>query len=88
MTDNDMLIRLRYALDIKNTEMVEIFELGGMSFTKEDVLNMLMKVKDEEEAPENFIKCNNKKTPKGLDPFKIKVLPIAIRDYLTSMKLE
>jgi len=35
-----------------------------------------------------FIKYNRKKTPKGLDPFKIKILPIAIRDYLTSLKLE
>ncbi|MGE7092273.1 DUF1456 family protein [Lysinibacillus sp. NPDC048646] len=71
MTDNDMLIRLRYALDIKNTEMVEIFELGGMSFTKEDVLNMLIKVKDEEEAPENFIKCNNKMFEAFLNGFII-----------------
>jgi len=62
MTNNDILIRLRYALDIKNTDMVEIFKLGGMKFTKEDVLNMLIKIKDEEEAdiPENYIKCNNK----------------------------
>jgi len=61
MTNNDILIRLRYALDIKNTDMVEIFKLGGMKFTKEDVLNMLIKIKDEEEEiPENYIKCNNK----------------------------
>ncbi|MFJ5767611.1 DUF1456 family protein [Lysinibacillus sp. NPDC093210] len=62
MTNNDILIRLRYALDIKNTDMVEIFKLGGMKFSKEDVLNMLIKIKDEEEEniPENYIKCNNK----------------------------
>lgn len=60
MTNNDLLIRLRYALDLKNTEMVEIFKLGGMNFTKEEVLNMLIKIREEEEAPENFIKCNNK----------------------------
>ncbi|QDQ00242.1 DUF1456 family protein [Lysinibacillus fusiformis] len=71
MTNNDMLIRLRYALDIKNTDMVEIFELGGMSFTKEDVLNMLIKVKDEEEAPENYIKCNNKMLEAFLNGFII-----------------
>ncbi len=62
MTNNDILIRLRYALDIKNTDMVEIFKLGGMKFSKEDILNMLIKVKDEaeEDIPENYIKCNNK----------------------------
>ena len=29
MENNDILIRLRYALDIKNTDMVKIFKLGG-----------------------------------------------------------
>ncbi|MFJ7669289.1 DUF1456 family protein [Lysinibacillus sp. NPDC097195] len=61
MTNNDILIRLRYALDIKNTDMVEIFKLGGMKYTKDDVMNMLIKIKDpEEEIPEHYIKCNNK----------------------------
>ncbi len=60
MTNNDILIRLRYALDIKNVDMVEIFKLGGMDYTKEEVLNMLIKINDEEEAPEKYIKCNNK----------------------------
>jgi len=60
MTNNAILIRLRYALDIKNTDMVKIFKLGGMDFTKDEVLNMLIKVNDEEEAPEEYIKCNNK----------------------------
>ena len=60
MTNNDILIRLRYAFDIKNVDMVEIFKLGGMDYTKEEVLNMLIKINDEEEAPEEYIKCNNK----------------------------
>lgn len=60
MRNNDILIRLRYALDIKNTDVVEIFKLGGMEFTKDDVLNMLTKVKEDEEVPEGYIKCNNK----------------------------
>ncbi|AMO32069.1 DUF1456 family protein [Lysinibacillus sp. fkY74-1] len=60
MTNNDILIRLRYALDIKNVDMVEIFKLGGMDYTKEEILNMLLKVNDEEDAPEQYIKCNNK----------------------------
>jgi uncharacterized protein YehS (DUF1456 family) len=67
MTNNDILIRLRYALDIKNTDMVEIFKLGGIEVTKEEVLNMLIKSKDsnevgddvEIEEEEENRKCNN-----------------------------
>lgn len=50
MTNNDLLIRLRYALDIKNTDMVEIFRLGGMEFTKEEVLKILVKPKQTEDG--------------------------------------
>ncbi|GLC90481.1 YehS family protein [Lysinibacillus piscis] len=71
MTNNDLLIRLRYALDIKNIDMVEIFKLGGMDFTKEDVLNMLIKVEEQEDAPEEFIKVNNKMLEAFLNGFII-----------------
>ncbi|MFD2655237.1 DUF1456 family protein [Gracilibacillus thailandensis] len=46
MTNNDILIRLRYALDIKDKDMVEIFKLGGMEVTLEEVQKMLTKPKD------------------------------------------
>ncbi|MDR6999091.1 DUF1456 family protein [Neobacillus niacini] len=64
MTNNDILIRLRYALDIKNTDMIEIFKLGGIELTKEEVLKVLTKSKDDYddvdlEEDENIIKCNN-----------------------------
>lgn len=39
MNNNDRLVRLRYALDIKDADMVEIFKLGGLEITKEDVKN-------------------------------------------------
>lgn len=69
MNNNDILIRLRYALDIKNTDMVKIFKLGGIEVTKEEVLKMLTKSKDSydneigndddiDENEENM-KCNN-----------------------------
>jgi uncharacterized protein YehS (DUF1456 family) len=69
LDNNDILIRLRYALDIKNTDMVEIFKLGGIEVTKDEVLKMLIKSKesnynevgngdDREEAEEN-LNCNN-----------------------------
>lgn len=72
MNNNDILIRLRYALDIKDTEIVEIFKLGGVDITKEDVLKMLQKPMeinhngsdnddkdcDKDEYKDN-LKCNN-----------------------------
>ncbi|WP_117148933.1 DUF1456 family protein [Paraliobacillus zengyii] len=43
MNNNDVLMRLRYALDIKDTNMVEIFDLGGFQTSKEDIQKMLTK---------------------------------------------
>ncbi len=64
MENNDILVRLRYALDIKNTDMVEIFKLGGVEVTKEEVLKILTKstdrYDDEEFENEDIIKCNNR----------------------------
>ncbi|QFG00264.1 DUF1456 family protein [Psychrobacillus glaciei] len=68
MDNNDILIRLRYALDIKNKEMLEIFKLGGKEVTKDELIKILTKSKDEYddevevevEETEDQIKCNNK----------------------------
>jgi uncharacterized protein YehS (DUF1456 family) len=49
MDNNDILIRLRYALDIKNTDMVEIFKLGGVEVTKAEVLKLLTKTNDSDD---------------------------------------
>lgn len=49
MDNNDILIRVRYALDLKNTEMVKIFKLGGIEVTKDLVLKMLVKTKDSDD---------------------------------------
>ena len=46
MDNNDILIRLRYALDIKDTDMVEIFNIDGVELTIEEVRKMLIKSKD------------------------------------------
>ena len=67
MNNNDILIRLRYALDIKDTDMMEIFKLGGITFTKEELQRMLLKPKsnsnidseDEFIANDDMKKCNN-----------------------------
>ena len=74
MDNNDILIRLRYALDIKNTGVLEIFKLGGVELTEEEVRKLLIKSKetyrynnvvddhddyDEIEEKEENIKCRN-----------------------------
>ena len=66
MDNNDILIRLRYALDIRDIDMQNIFKLGGADFTLEQVKKLLTKSKEtyryDNEAinPEDEnIKCNN-----------------------------
>lgn len=61
MNNNDILIRLRYALDIKNADMVEIFKLGGVAVTHDDVVRLLKKTNDnyEEELDEDAVYCDN-----------------------------
>lgn len=48
-----MVIRLRYALEIKNKEMVEIFKLGGVNVTVPEVIEILTKSDDEDEEEDN-----------------------------------
>lgn len=43
MDNNDILIRLRYAMDIRDVDMIEIFKLGGINITKEKVQRLLVK---------------------------------------------
>ncbi|WP_191559763.1 DUF1456 family protein [Metabacillus idriensis] len=63
MDNYDILIRLRYALDLKNTEMVEIFKLGGIEVDRQDLPKILTKSKDsyddEIDEDEENIKCDN-----------------------------
>jgi uncharacterized protein YehS (DUF1456 family) len=77
MENNDILIRLRYALDIKNVDMIEIFKLGGIDVTKEEVLKILTKSKDSDdnedelgaEENEDQIKCNDSMLESFLNGF-------------------
>jgi len=64
MNNNDRLVRLRYALDLKDEEVVEIFGLGDMDITKEEVQQLLARQKeneeDEEFAENMYVKeCDN-----------------------------
>lgn len=83
MDNNDILIRLRYALDLRDTDMVKIFELGGTELTVEDVKKLLIKSKetyrynnefdehDQIEEKEENIKCQNKTLESFLNGFII-----------------
>jgi uncharacterized protein YehS (DUF1456 family) len=66
MNNNDILVRLRYALHLKNTELVEIFKLGGYEVALEEVQKMLIKSKESDqndgvidEEEETYIECNH-----------------------------
>jgi len=59
MDNNDILIRLRYALEIKNKEMAEIFKLGGVEVTVPEVIKILTKSPDDEIENDDQIRCNN-----------------------------
>lgn len=69
MDNNDILIRLRYALDIRDIDMKKIFKLGGADFTQEDLKRLLTKSKETyrydddlvDKTPENAenLKCKN-----------------------------
>lgn len=54
MNNNDVLRRLRYALDISNPVMIEIFQLSGCSIEQSTLIKLLKKEEEEE-----FIACSN-----------------------------
>ena len=54
MTNNDFLRRLRYALNMKDNVMVQIFKKGNIVLTREDVIDYLKK-----DIDEGFKKLNN-----------------------------
>lgn len=66
MNNNDILRRLRYALDIPDVKMVKIFELGGKTVEVEDIKNMLKK-----EHEDGFVSVNNSSLKEFLDGFII-----------------
>ncbi len=80
MDNNDILVRLRYALDIKDTDMVEIFELGGIEVTKEQVLGMLTAIEDGHRSADTssditaknwMLKCSDRMVESFLNGFII-----------------
>lgn len=66
MVNNDILRRVRYALNLKDRTMLEIFKNGGCELSHEELLNLLKR-----EGEEDFLKCNNKTLEAFLDGFII-----------------
>lgn len=54
MNNNDILRRVRYALDISNPGMIDIFKLSGCTLELPTLLKLLKKEEEEE-----FISCSN-----------------------------
>ncbi|MFC4772829.1 YehS family protein [Enterococcus hermanniensis] len=54
MNNNDRLLRLRYAVDIKDQDLIRAFELGGMTVTHEEVSAMLTKEKETRPDEDNI----------------------------------
>lgn len=55
MTNNDVLRRVRYALRINDRAMLQIYKLGGMEISQEELTSLLSKPEEE-----GFKNCNNK----------------------------
>jgi len=62
MTNNDILRRLRYALDIKDSTMVEIFKLSGYEISRPNLTNLLKK-----EEEKGYVDCSDEVTEFFLD---------------------
>ncbi len=62
MNKNDILRRLRYALNISNLEMVGIFKLAGHDILEFEILNILKK-----EEEEGYVECTDKELELFLD---------------------
>ncbi len=54
ITNNDILRRLRYALDIKDTSMIDIFKLAEHEITRSKLLDLLKK-----EEEDGYIDCSD-----------------------------
>lgn len=68
MNNNDILIRLRYALDLKNAQMVEIFKLGDYEVSIKEIAHILSKSEEDDPA---HITCTNEMLDAFLNGFII-----------------
>lgn len=54
MNNNDIVIRLRYALAISNADMLKIFKLGGLELTNEKLVKILKRQDKETPRDQNL----------------------------------
>jgi uncharacterized protein YehS (DUF1456 family) len=54
MTNNDILRRLRFALDIKDSMMIEIFKLSEYEIARSNLIDLLKK-----EEEEGYVECSD-----------------------------
>ncbi len=73
MNNNDLITRLRYALDLSDSEMVDIFELGGQSMSRKKVDALLKKSEensDDVEAENKYVlACSDEMLERFLNGF-------------------
>lgn len=69
MNNNDRLTRLRYALDLKDDEMVTIFDLGGFSINKEGVQFLLEKIENDGIENKYKLECSEEMLERFLNGF-------------------
>jgi uncharacterized protein YehS (DUF1456 family) len=62
MTNNDIFRRLRYALDLSNPAVLEIFKLSGRDLARAEVLALLKK-----EGEEGYQECSDEDLERFLD---------------------
>lgn len=62
MNNNDILRRVRYALNISNTGMAELFKLSGYDITEAKILTLLKK-----ETDEGYAECSDQELILFLD---------------------
>lgn len=73
MNNNDRLTRLRYALNLSDGDMADIFELGGHTITKKEVDALLKKTSDNsddlEVENEYMVPCTDEMLERFLNGF-------------------
>lgn len=55
MDNNFILKKIRYALDLNDFKLIDIFKLGGIDFSRDDVCSLCAK-----DGDDNFQNCDNK----------------------------
>ena len=71
MNNNNRLVRIRYALDMKDSDMMDIMHLGGSDLSKEEVKALLKKVESEDSENEYEKMCDNETLERFLNGFII-----------------